>query len=80
MHAASAIAPITGRFRHRVIRDIVGSVSLGLGIGYWFWYGVHMRDMKNWKDYDAQVRHEMQRLYGRSGPTQLEAVAKVEEI
>ncbi|KAJ3382152.1 hypothetical protein HDU92_004914 [Lobulomyces angularis] len=54
-----AIAPITGRFRKRVIFDVVGSLTLGTVGAYWFWYGFHLPFMKKRLDYDAKVKQEM---------------------
>ncbi|KNC96587.1 uncharacterized protein SPPG_08171 [Spizellomyces punctatus DAOM BR117] len=45
-YAASAIAPITGRFRRRVLRDLVGSIALGTGIAYYWWYNSHVPTMQ----------------------------------
>ncbi|TPX65918.1 hypothetical protein SpCBS45565_g04812 [Spizellomyces sp. 'palustris'] len=63
-YAASAIAPITARFRKRIIRDLIGSTALGFGIGYYFWYGVHVRKMREIREYDQHVMEEVRREYG----------------
>jgi hypothetical protein len=35
----SAIAPITGRFRRRVYRDLVAAISFGGVLAFGWWYG-----------------------------------------
>ncbi|KAJ3186339.1 hypothetical protein HDU85_007779 [Gaertneriomyces sp. JEL0708] len=65
--AASAVAPMTGRFRRKVIRDLVGSVSLGLVFGYTWWYGFHLPKMQHWKAYDQKVREEILAEQGSLG-------------
>jgi hypothetical protein len=37
--AASAIAPITGRFRRRILRDLAGSLTVGTVLAFGWWYG-----------------------------------------
>ncbi|EIM21751.1 hypothetical protein E3Q22_03800 [Wallemia mellicola] len=37
-----SIAPITGKFRKSVIRDISVSLGLGTALGYAYWWGVHL--------------------------------------
>ncbi|KAJ3053729.1 hypothetical protein HK097_003537 [Rhizophlyctis rosea] len=64
MHAASAVAPIAGRFRRRVLFDIVGSLSLGTAAAYYFWYSHHVPKMAAYKAYDEKVRAEIQAEYG----------------
>ena len=64
MHAASAIAPISGRFRRKVLFDIVGSLSLGTAAAYTFWYYHHVPKMAEYKAYDEKVRAEIQAEYG----------------
>ena len=36
----SAIPRITGRFRNRVYRDVIGAVSFGTILAFAFWHGV----------------------------------------
>ena len=38
----STIGPITGKFRKVLIRDLVGSISLGLATAYGFWHFHHI--------------------------------------
>ncbi|KAJ3103016.1 hypothetical protein HDU97_010454 [Phlyctochytrium planicorne] len=59
----SAIAPIVGRFRSRVIRDLVGSITLGVGLGYTYWLGFHEPAVQQWKAYDAQVAAEIKPIH-----------------
>ncbi|KAJ3104670.1 hypothetical protein HDU96_008851 [Phlyctochytrium bullatum] len=59
----SAIAPIVGRFRSRVIRDLVGSITLGIGFGYTFWIFYHEPSFKQWKKYDAEVAAEIKPIH-----------------
>ncbi|TPX64596.1 hypothetical protein SpCBS45565_g05757 [Spizellomyces sp. 'palustris'] len=80
-YAASALAPVTGRFRRRVLRDLVGSITLGTGIAYYWWYSSHVPIMQEscapkYKDYDHKVREEMLKEHGAwaIGPGQQEKV------
>jgi hypothetical protein len=52
--SASAIAPITGRFRMRLKRDLVSSIGLGGVLGYCFWYGYHKPKMAMFLTFDAE--------------------------
>ncbi|EGF81577.1 hypothetical protein BATDEDRAFT_87683 [Batrachochytrium dendrobatidis JAM81] len=54
----SAIAPITGRFRGRIVRDIVVSISIGTVAAYTWWYTVSRPTMSKWKAHDAKVKIE----------------------
>ncbi|KAI8619891.1 hypothetical protein BC830DRAFT_1059889 [Chytriomyces sp. MP71] len=51
----SAIAPITGRFANRVLRDVVGSTIVGVASGYAYWELVHVPSMKHFRAYDKKV-------------------------
>ncbi|KAJ3014349.1 hypothetical protein HKX48_005204 [Thoreauomyces humboldtii] len=62
--AASAVAPITGRFTRRVIFDLVGSITFGTGLGYYYWYYSHLPKMQDYKDYDQKVRKELLAEHG----------------
>ena len=53
---ASAIAPITGRFRTRLTRDLVGSISLGTVMAYYYWHKVHVPSMAKFRAHDAAVK------------------------
>lgn len=50
----SAIAPITGRFRMRLKRDLVGSIGTGAAFAYLFWYGYHKPKMAMYLNFDAE--------------------------
>ncbi|TPX60740.1 hypothetical protein PhCBS80983_g01600 [Powellomyces hirtus] len=63
-YAASAVAPITGRFTRRVLFDLVGSISLGTGIAYYYWYRSHLPQMEEYKKYDQKVREELLAEHG----------------
>lgn len=52
----SRIAPITGRFKNRVIRDVGGSVALGLILANAYWYGFSVPKFQNFAKYDAKVK------------------------
>ncbi|TPX50991.1 hypothetical protein SeLEV6574_g00588 [Synchytrium endobioticum] len=56
---SSAIAPLVGRFRRRVVRDVVGSVALGtvLAIGYWNF--VHIPQFNEYDTYFKKVQAEI---------------------
>lgn len=49
----SALAPITGRFRSRLYRDLVGSITVGVGFAYLFWNGYHKPKMNKFNAFDA---------------------------
>lgn len=55
----SAIAPITGRFKSRVFRDIFASSILGTFFGYVWWYGFHVPAFKKFESYNAKVLEEI---------------------
>ncbi|KAI8841292.1 hypothetical protein BC829DRAFT_371132 [Chytridium lagenaria] len=59
----SAIAPIVGRFRNRVLRDLVLSISAGIGLGYGYWHFAHEPAFAQWKKYDAQVAAEIKPIH-----------------
>ncbi|KAJ3200565.1 hypothetical protein HDU67_002003, partial [Dinochytrium kinnereticum] len=59
----SAIAPITGRFKGRVVRDLVLSITSGVALGYAYWYGSHEPAFKEWKAYDAKVAAEIKPVH-----------------
>ncbi|KAI8828074.1 hypothetical protein HDU80_005650 [Chytriomyces hyalinus] len=54
----SAIAPITNRFSQRVIRDVVGSLTVGIASGYAYWHMVHLPSIEQWRAYDKKVMAE----------------------
>ena len=54
----SAIAPLAGRFRRRVFRDVVGSLTVGVAGAYYFWYFHPIPSMEKWRAYDAAVATE----------------------
>ena len=57
--AGSAISTrYVGRFRTRVVRDIICSVSLGVGIAYSWWFLVSRPHIARVKEYHSQVRKE----------------------
>ncbi len=53
---ASAIAPITGRFRTRLVRDLVGSLTLGTAAAYYYWHNIHIPSMAKFRAHDAAVK------------------------
>ena len=59
---ASAIAPITGRFKNRVIRDLIGSSVLGVSVGALYWYGYHEPAFKKYRAYDEKVMKEVKEV------------------
>ncbi|KAI9335418.1 hypothetical protein DFJ73DRAFT_629429 [Zopfochytrium polystomum] len=59
----SAIAPITGRFKSRVIRDLFISVPAGTAFGAWYWYGYHVPAIQKYKAYDAQVAADVKEIH-----------------
>ena len=50
----SAIAPITGRFKQRLYRDLAGASILGVGLAYWFWYGHSVPKFEKYRAFDAE--------------------------
>ncbi|KAJ1561267.1 hypothetical protein HK405_004425 [Cladochytrium tenue] len=59
----SAIAPITGRFRNRVVRDLVLSLSIGSAAGYAFWTLYHQPAINKYKAYDAYATEEIRKAH-----------------
>jgi cytochrome c oxidase subunit 7 len=57
--ASSAIAPITGRFRKRIVFDLFGSLALGLACGSVWWFGHHVPKMAQYRAHDARVKLEI---------------------
>ncbi|KAI8819867.1 uncharacterized protein EV422DRAFT_568325 [Fimicolochytrium jonesii] len=57
--AASSLAPITGRFKKRVVRDLVGSITFGTAAAYYWWNNSHLPKMAEYKAYDSKVRAEL---------------------
>ncbi|KAI8924395.1 hypothetical protein BC831DRAFT_402552 [Entophlyctis helioformis] len=53
---ASALGPITGRFRGRIVFDIVASIGLGTVAAYTWWFTVSRPFLANAKAYDAKVK------------------------
>ncbi|KAJ3152485.1 hypothetical protein HDU89_001172 [Geranomyces variabilis] len=62
--AASAIAPITGRFTKRVMFDLVGSITTGTALAYYYWNSSHLPKMAEYKQYDQKVREELLAAHG----------------
>jgi hypothetical protein len=60
---AAAIPRITGRFKRRIVFDLVGSVALGtvVGVGYWNLY--HLPAKKEWVAYETKVRAETREIH-----------------
>jgi hypothetical protein len=56
MGFVSKIAPITGRFKNRVIRDVSYSVVFGTGLALAYWYGYALPKHQTFKQYDAKVK------------------------
>lgn len=54
----SVIAPITGRFRRRIVRDIVGSITVGTLLSSAWFYGYSRPKLARFKAHDAKVREE----------------------
>lgn len=57
--AASAIAPITGRFRKRIVFDLFGALALGTACASAWWYGHHIPKMAKFRAHDARVKLEV---------------------
>ena len=55
----SAIAPITGRFKRGLYRDLVGSVTAGVGLGYWFWYSHAVPKSEKFKAFNEQNKQRI---------------------
>ncbi|KAI9101937.1 hypothetical protein DFS34DRAFT_612048 [Phlyctochytrium arcticum] len=72
--AASAVAPITGRFRNRIIRDLVLSITVGTIAATYWWKTSHVPKMEMYKSYDKRVREELIKEHGAwaIGPGQQE--------
>ncbi|KAH6567822.1 hypothetical protein BASA50_006043 [Batrachochytrium salamandrivorans] len=54
----SALAPITGRFRGRIVRDIVLSITIGTTIASVWWVTVSRPAFVKWREHDARVKLE----------------------
>ncbi|KAN0088392.1 cytochrome-c oxidase [Tylopilus felleus] len=52
------IAPITGRLRKGLWRDISVALGLGLGAGYAFWYGYHLKAVQRREEYYLKIEQE----------------------
>ncbi|KAH7335454.1 cytochrome-c oxidase subunit VIIa [Rhizoctonia solani] len=46
-----AIAPITGKFRKRLMLDIFAALGLGVSAGYGYWYGWHMPAVRHREEF-----------------------------
>jgi hypothetical protein len=55
----SAIAPITGRFRRRIYRDLVGSLSLGTGLAFAWWYGYSRAKFTEYRNFNEANKKKM---------------------
>ncbi|KAJ3296086.1 hypothetical protein HK104_001982 [Borealophlyctis nickersoniae] len=74
--SASPIAPITGRFRRRVIRDIVGSVTLGTVWAFSFWEFHHKPKFEMYREFFEKERLEAEADYKRWLEAPLQAAAE----
>ncbi|KAG8889262.1 hypothetical protein FRB98_005075 [Tulasnella sp. 332] len=54
----SAIAPITGKLRKRLILDLSMALGLGTAGGYGFWYGYHLPMLRTREAYYAKINAE----------------------
>ena len=55
----SAIAPLTGRFRGRLVRDIVGALTLGTAISSWYYFGYCKPSLDKMRAYNEQCRQDI---------------------
>ena len=58
-----AIAAYTGRFRNRIVRDVIGAVTLGTAVSWTWWNTVHVPSINKWRAHDAQVKKELDAEY-----------------
>ena len=56
MAIVSRIAPITGRFKRRVMFDVTASVVVGFGLANLWWYGVVAPKFEKFTAFDKQNR------------------------
>ncbi|KAI8801939.1 hypothetical protein BJ742DRAFT_835030, partial [Cladochytrium replicatum] len=54
------VAPIVGRFRNRIYRDLVGSITAGSLLGAYWWYGMHEPAFAKYKVYIDKVHNEIE--------------------
>ena len=54
----SAIAPITGRFRARVVRDIIGACSLGTVFACAWYYGESRPRFNKYREFNEKYKTE----------------------
>ena len=59
----SAIAPITGRFKYRIIRDLVASTSIGTVLAFAYWNNVTLPAQREWKQYHDKVQLETKQIH-----------------
>ncbi|RKO89591.1 hypothetical protein BDK51DRAFT_17858 [Blyttiomyces helicus] len=62
MTVTSVVGPQVGRFRNRIIRDIVVSTSIGVAMAYTWWEGAHLPAAREWAAWDAEVKKESDRI------------------
>ncbi|KAJ3092650.1 hypothetical protein HK102_004889 [Quaeritorhiza haematococci] len=55
-----AIAPITGRFRKRIVKDLFFSISIGTAFAVYFWNGVHVPYVQERVTYINKVKKEIE--------------------
>ncbi len=86
----STIAPITGRFRSRIVRDLVGSITLGVALSYVWWHQFHLPAITKWRAFDkiakAKIQEEnaaflaaQQQVVNESAPVIVEEVVVASE-
>ncbi|TPX36198.1 hypothetical protein SmJEL517_g01491 [Synchytrium microbalum] len=56
---SSAIAPLVGRFRKRVIFDVVGSCTLGTVLAFGYWHFIHTPQFNDYDNYFKKVQAEI---------------------
>jgi hypothetical protein len=56
MAIVSRIAPITGRFKRRVMLDVTCSVIAGVGLANLWWYGVVIPKFEMFNTFDKKMR------------------------
>ncbi|KAI8904399.1 hypothetical protein EDD86DRAFT_242271 [Gorgonomyces haynaldii] len=54
----SAIAPITGRFRRKLLFDIVGSLSLGTVFASYYYYNLSRPVILRAQEHDRQTKEK----------------------
>ncbi|KIJ55305.1 hypothetical protein M422DRAFT_239932 [Sphaerobolus stellatus SS14] len=53
-----AIAPITGKLRKSIWRDLTIAMGLGVAGAYWYWYGSHLKYLKKKEDFYLKLEKQ----------------------